>query len=307
MWYSHYFAYDTATITEQKRCTLSLWARLIFEQARSIWIFLWDWSWNNIPLITEECISFNGSQSQVKWRRTAQGKKNSLQRPDDWFNYNLDTYSKVSWKWFAWDLVSQACIPNPLHKEYVDWTYESCCFPRKPESTSYWFEAWSSYWPWRYWNCVKTNYYPYDIAVTAFLIYAQHVLWKQNCKIKSDWRKKDRVEWYMLCKKATNAWDDFYLEHEEIYALIALIKKRMKRDIYVETFLKHSDIDELPYVAKHHLHTTCLYTTTKEVIETPYWETYFAYSNLDQKNSPTKIVAVLPPSLEKHASSNYWK
>lgn len=203
--------------------------------------------------------------------------------------------------------MSQASAPNPKHLDYVDASYETFFFPRRPNKEDYWREAGKSYGEWRYRWCTKTNYYPYDIPLTAFLIYAQYVLGKDNCKVMSDGKKKDRVEWYMLCKKATGAWEDFYLQREEIDLIIERIQQKLNKTIHVHAFLKHSDEKELAQVAKYQLRLKYLNNLSQDKIDTKYWTLSFAYKeNESWRYCDADVVAVLPPSLAHHASDNYW-
>lgn len=203
--------------------------------------------------------------------------------------------------------MSQAATPNPSLKNEVDASYEALFFPRHPNKEDYWREAGVKYGEWFYWNCTKTNYYPYDIPLTAFLIYAQHVLWKENCKVMSDGKKQNRVEGYMLCKKATGVWDKFYLEKEELYNVIESIQKKLKKEIHVHAFLKYTDQKDLPQVAKHQLRLKYLNSFLPQKIDTQYGPVSFVYKDDETWTYvDANVVAVLPPSLEKHASRNYW-
>ena len=203
--------------------------------------------------------------------------------------------------------MSQVSAPNPDHKDQVDASYETFFFPRIPNKEDYGLEQWKEYGEWRYRSFTKTNFYPYDIPLTAFLIYAQHILGKDNCKIMSDWRKKDRVEWYMLCKKATGVWEDFYLQREEIHNVIATIEKKLNKEIYVRKFLKYDDAKHLPLVAKTQLRLKYLNSFSQWEIKTQYWDLSFVYTDKTTSSySDAEVVAVLPPSLDKYASSNYW-
>ena len=60
-------------------------------------------------------------------------------------------------------------------------------------------------------NCTKTNYRPYDIAVTVCLIIAKHYLGSQ-IKVSSDGESKDWEDGRILCQQFLNYGKDFKLE-----------------------------------------------------------------------------------------------
>ena len=62
-------------------------------------------------------------------------------------------------------------------------------------------------------DCCKTNYYPYDLAVTACLIIAKHYLGDQ-IEIKSDGDQKDFKDAMILCDQFLGYGLDFNLKEE---------------------------------------------------------------------------------------------
>lgn len=63
-------------------------------------------------------------------------------------------------------------------------------------------------------ECCKTNYYPYDLAVTACLIIAKHYLGDQII-IKSDGEQKDFNDAMIICQQFLGYGSDFDLNNQE--------------------------------------------------------------------------------------------
>ena len=92
---------------------------------------------------------------------------------------------------------------------------------------------WDSKSDWKF-TCTKTNFYPYDIVVTAIMAATQIIMGKDAVKVSSDWSKKDWMRGLLLLREATGLdVESFYLEWENIEILAAMLAKHLWFKVYL--------------------------------------------------------------------------
>jgi hypothetical protein len=221
------------------------------------WIDLGNGMWEYYPEITESTVCFSWSVKQRLNKRTrlansddldpsqlswlfasmwanVQTTWSCLQWPDS--SVDLDPLSalpeyknKTSGTWFAWLTTSRPSVVVTLEqakKWYVDASYEWVHIYNG-------FPSNSPTLPGAKWDFCKTNYYPFDVAVTATYIAMQVVFGKDIAKVSSDWSKKDWIAWAMVFSKAS--WlsleeidNHFWLQHEEVDYLVSQMPEWIK-------------------------------------------------------------------------------
>lgn len=270
MWYTHYMHYDRTKVDKlnpeldeshqpksdefrARRHKLQEATYKVCKEAINRWIALGNGNGDFRPVIHWPAIYINGSVEQPanEWTRqpkpmevdkTAEfagelakgfGSDNVismwswLQRPDDSF-IDWDGKPQRTGSRFAWSQINAPSIPNPMNNPFVDWSYETLSIEtsmKKPE--------WDSGSDWKF-TCTKTNFYPYDIVVTAIMAATQIIMGKDAVKVSSDWAKKDWMRGLLLLREATGLdVESFYLEWENIEILAALIQKRIGKKTYL--------------------------------------------------------------------------
>jgi hypothetical protein len=158
------------------------------------------------PEIKATIISFNGSDEQDagNWTTTEQ-----ISIPWPSSNASLTdeiadpSGSKTSGNWAAGTLVSQRVAPLNNLTGKGSGSYESVFIPRniKPESYQKADENGN------YFECCKTAYRPYDLAVTAVLIALKHHF--PEVQIRSDGEVKDWLDGQFLCNNILGYGMDF--------------------------------------------------------------------------------------------------
>lgn len=204
--------------------------------------------WEYYPQINDMQVCFSWSVKQRLNKRTRLAKSDDLQPselmwlfvgmwatvetnwsclqwPDD--SVDLDPLSplpdyknKTSGTLFAWLTTSRPSVVVSLEqakKWYVDASYEWVHIrndydvePQGQGSRS---------------DFCKTNYYPFDVAVTATYIALQYVFGKDIVQVSSDWNKKNWIAWAMIFSKASGLSleeidRNFWLDGEEVEWLI---------------------------------------------------------------------------------------
>ena len=208
MGYTHYYCHDRSKIEDkdhQERFNrFSEICRKIFVKADELWIALASANGFGKPIVDWSGVYFNGSIKQPKWRWTSEWTPNNLQWPDSSVNLTNDQIAQVKDKWFAGLCPTFQVVPNPKNEAMVDASYEAFVLRRIDQPIDQLDD--NGY----YFGFTKTNFYPYDIAVTAVLIALYNIYKDTECvRISSDGEKKDRVPWYNLLRDATgdNGWD----------------------------------------------------------------------------------------------------
>lgn len=256
MWYTHYFytnrkafgetelnRYDKVNypVSKEFRSKREQFQEAVYkicQEAMAQWIALWNGWGKNYPVIWDNRVAINGSVKQpankrvhssnpwlenatewfadnLAWQLWATNifSASSLQRPSDAVQLDFTKESKHVDNWFAWALLTTPSVRNDENKPFVDATYESLFIPAYVDEDSV------SQDDRKFW-CTKTNYYPYDVVVTAVLISLYVIFWEKYVKVSSDWYKKDRVAWGLLAKKAAGIDRyQFYIDWEEIEEL----------------------------------------------------------------------------------------
>lgn len=251
MWYTHYMYYDRTKVDpansklDSDRLPESdlfrkKWDKLtqivydICYEAMKRWIALGNGMWKFWPEISNRIV-LNWSVRQYANQRTRLPKPmevnkteefawklgaavgagaavlmwNWLQRPDDSF-LDWDWKSERTGSWFAGSSLNAPSIPNPENKSEVDWSYESLFIENSMVQADYRANEKEVF------TCTKTNFYPYDIVVTAVMAATQLIMGKDAVKVSSDWQKKDRMRGLLLLKSVSDLdVKQFYLEWEE--------------------------------------------------------------------------------------------
>lgn len=163
------------------------------------------------PVFTKNLIAFNGSEKQRTGVWTTD-EDISIPWPSPTASLTEEKADPIATKtdgnWFAGSLVSQRVAPLN-EKGYGSGSYESIycerVFPKKgfrqPNEKGLLFE------------CCKTAYRPYDLAVTAFLIIMkQH---DSRIVVRSDGEEKDWLDGKIACNNVLGYGMDFELNGDE--------------------------------------------------------------------------------------------
>jgi hypothetical protein len=210
MGYSHYF-YRPETIENFDK---------IVEDTQKVLKFLTDemgidfansvGDIGSTPKFTKDVIGFNGSDEQrigvwttdedisIPWPSSMASISDPVADP---------IASKTEGNWFAGSMVSQRVAPkgqNGLGSGSYESIYVKRIFPkdgyRQPNENGLLFE------------CCKTAYRPYDLAVTAFLIIMKHH--DSRIKVSSDGEDKDWLDGKIVCHNVLGYGMDFTFNEE---------------------------------------------------------------------------------------------
>lgn len=243
MWYTHYYYHNREEFWEldkewypKSEKFRELWEKFqtvvynVIEKSKERWIEIANGFGEYYPVIFWPQIVFTGSVKQpinnrchvpgdVKnktlefWQELAEqfwwwvmtmGKW--LQRPSDNIPDKEDS-GKESGEWFAGSLHNKPTIRvdlEDLKKWYVPWDYEAFSLESKVSRNE---RAKDDKW---IFNCTKTNFYPFDVTVTAVLIALQVMFWPKYIRVNSDGEKKDFMLGYKLLREATKDLDLWY-------------------------------------------------------------------------------------------------
>lgn len=252
MWYTHYMRYDWTKVdplnkeldeNHQPKSDefRARWNKLldaaykVCKEAINRWIALWNgngefrpvihwpgiylngniqqpanqWTRQPKPMEDNPTLDFAGTIASQVWTDNVVSMWSWLQRPDNSF---------MDWDWkpertgsrFAGTEINAPSISNAANKPFVDWSYESLWIEPNMDKPD-----WDKEDSWKF-TCTKTNFYPYDIVVTAIMAATQLIMGKEAVKVSSDWNKKDRMRGLLLLRDTTGLnVEDFYLEWEE--------------------------------------------------------------------------------------------
>lgn len=184
MGYTHY-------VTRPSEIKKSAWSeivkdtRTVFEYIENeLGIVLADGHGENRPIITDESISFNGSEKQPLGIWTT-SEEVSIPWPAPHASLNEPSADpigeKTAGEWYAGTLLKQRVAPV-RDSPYGSGSYESSGLDRKSEYGR---------------ELCKTAYRPYDIAVTAFYTIVKHHV--PECTVKSDGVEEDWMDAMIIC------------------------------------------------------------------------------------------------------------
>lgn len=162
------------------------------------------------PTCNESLIRFNGSSTQPKGVWTT-NEQISIPWPSPTASLKEISADPIAEKteghWFAGDLVSQRVAPtHPDNPEFADGSYETFSIERQGRVGEYEVPNEKGL----FFDCCKTAYRPYDLAVTAVLIALKHHFPK--CQVSSDGEDKDWLDGKFLCNNLLGYGMDFELE-----------------------------------------------------------------------------------------------
>lgn len=177
------------------------------------------------PIINEESIAFNGLEKcghaqrdlGITWpSKTAQG----VAKLDMQHRLGNETFADTNGQWFAGlQLETRTCDGDCSHETFrLD---RNSSFDQERASKS---ETWkgSDGKTYRtnpckvnkFFECTKTAYKPYDLAVTACLVIAKHYL-NEKIAISSDGEMKDWTDAMNICQHFLGYGEDFKLDDAE--------------------------------------------------------------------------------------------
>lgn len=150
------------------------------------------------PVITDEEVTFNGSvhcghpvNHEIVLPWPAPDTKNGVAPSSG---------GAIAGNWFAGVLLNQRTCDG-------DCSYETFDFPRVFDPDFKQYEKGTR----MLFNFCKTAYRPYDLAVTAFLISAEHYMGK-DIRVSSDGELKDWLDAAQICQNALGYGLDFKLK-----------------------------------------------------------------------------------------------
>lgn len=163
----------------------------------------------NVPEITPEDVWFNGSEScghpanseiTIPWPSAgASGIGNNSRA--------------VNGSWFAGAMLQTRACDG-------DCSYETFHFPRVTNPDDIEWQSERDRPKGLYFNCTKTAFRPYDVAVTAFLIIAKHYL-KDLIEVSSDGRDEHWQDAKNLCQFHLGYGFDFHMTDDGLEARAA--------------------------------------------------------------------------------------
>jgi hypothetical protein len=164
---------------------------------------------NSVPEAGTTGVFFNGSDEQPAGVWTT-NKEISIPWPSpkaSLTEVDADPIAeKVDGSWFAGDMVSQRVAPINNNSGKGSGSYESVCIERIKELSD-WQKKEEKPKDGLYFDCCKTAYRPYDLAVTAVLISLKHHF--PECRISSDGEEKDWLDGKFLCNNLLGYGLDF--------------------------------------------------------------------------------------------------
>lgn len=159
-------------------------------------------------MANEEVVWFNGSDKQPKGKWTT---NENITIPWPSPSASLKPDKEMAWdkktdgQWFAGTLVSQRVAPIDNLTGFGSGSYETFSIELNEKSDITDDENTDLIF-----NCCKTAYRPYDLAVTAVLIAFKHYF--PESKISSDGEAKDWLDAQFLCNNLLGYGMDFQLE-----------------------------------------------------------------------------------------------
>ena len=171
MWYCQYWIIEQK-LDQNKWNEFCELVNKIIETSYNWGIDLWDWFGENKPIVNKNEIILNWSINQRKNKWVHEGNT-KLQWPSDDIILDKNNIGKTVWDWFWWELVNYPIC-------WGDWSYEGFHMTRKLQK-----------------EFTKTNYFPYDITVTAILMLAKYIFWNKII-VCSDWSKKHWIHWFWV-------------------------------------------------------------------------------------------------------------
>lgn len=195
MGYTHYWYRKLEYSQEQMHSLAEDFGKIVLT-LDSMGVRLADGLGEGVPEITDKDIRFNGLSACGHPENSAV----SIPWPTQNASGVIDGRGQVAGGWFAGAMLDSRCCDG-------DCSYETFSFPREMGKTflqslerdgrkDLFFE------------CCKTAYRPYDLAVTAFLVIAKHHL-KDDIAVASDGELIHWIEAIELCR--------IYLGYEETY------------------------------------------------------------------------------------------
>lgn len=156
------------------------------------------------PEITPALVCFNG----VANCGHAKNEEITIPWPDKQAHGVNEGGNAVSGSWFGGALLSTRTCNG-------DCSYETFYFPAEMSKDSFWQENNRN--RELFFNCTKTAYRPYDLAVTAFLVIAKHHL-RENIIVSSDGEDENWVEAKQVCQAFLDYGMEFKMEDELVSA-----------------------------------------------------------------------------------------
>lgn len=204
MGYTHYY-YQKPTLDSDAFIQIGKDFEKMIPVMEHLGVKLGDYGGDNVPLINEKDLAFNGLKKcgheehdiGLAWpSKTANGVK-----PDHTFNEIVELSKS---KWFAGrELETRVCGG--------DCSYETFAITQQiPEDQMVNTEK-NGY----IFNCTKTNYKPYDLAVNVVLIIAKHHL-KNDIVVDSDGDDSNWAEGVQLVEHFLGYGQDFKLDSRSI-------------------------------------------------------------------------------------------
>jgi hypothetical protein len=193
MGYMHYWYREQEIAPETMKRIADDFATIVLK-LDDLGVHLADGRGVGAPEISPELVCFNGpehcghpknSEISIPWPKA--GAKGVI-----------DGKGEVTGNWFAGALLSSRCCNG-------DCSYETFYFPQRQPSDSYQTKDADGL---TYFNCTKTAYRPYDLAVNAFLVIAKHYL-GSKIRVSSDGDLENWIEGIELCRT--------YLGYEETF------------------------------------------------------------------------------------------
>lgn len=159
---------------------------------------------NSQPEITDEHISFNGSEQQrlgvwttdeqlsIPWPAEDAGLNDPIADP---------IAEKTSGHWFAGNLLKQRVAPRNEVNGLGSGSYETMWIDRVAEKDGQF-------------NCCKTAFRPYDLAVTAVLVAAKHHF-GNKITVRSDGNESHWMDGKILCNNILGYGMDFEFDDDD--------------------------------------------------------------------------------------------
>ncbi len=195
MGYTHYWYRPKSIANETMQAICADFQRVVLA-LDDLGVKLADGHGEGVPVITPELICFNGLANCGH----KQDESIAIPWPAPGAHGVNSTKDVRSGTWFAGALLSTRTCDG-------DCSYETVHFPATMAADSFFQE--SKEHPGLYFECCKTAYRPYDLAVTAFLIIAKRHL-RDKISVSSDGEDENWVEGKQVCQ----AFLDYGLEFQ---------------------------------------------------------------------------------------------